>query len=44
MKGRKPFLTLATGFLAFITLVGCAGSIPQDGPSALNIGQFTVSN
>lgn len=44
MKGRKPFLTLTAGFLAFITMIGCAGSIPKNGPGALNIAQFTLSN
>jgi large repetitive protein len=44
MKGLKPFLSLTAGFLAFITMVGCAGSIPKNGPGALNIAQFTLSN
>jgi hypothetical protein len=44
MKGLKPFLSLTAGFLAFITMVGCAGSVPQNGPPALNIAQFTLAN
>lgn len=44
MKGLKPFLSLTAGFLAFITMVGCAGSVPRNGPPALNIAQFTLAN
>jgi hypothetical protein len=44
MKGRKPFLSLVAGILACVTMVGCAGSVPTNGPSALNIALFTVNN
>ncbi len=44
MKGLKPFLSLAVGLLACAIMAGCAGGIPQNGPSALNIAQFTVNN
>ena len=44
MKGLKPFLSLAVGLLACAIMVGCAGSVPTNGPSALNIAQFTVNN
>lgn len=44
MKGLKPFLSLAVGFLACAIMVGCAGGVPTNGPSALNIAQFTVNN
>ena len=44
MKGRKPFLSLVVGVLSCAILAGCAGSIPANGPSALNIAQFTVNN
>jgi hypothetical protein len=44
MKGLKPFLSLTAGFLACIIMVGCAGSIPKNGPPALNIAQFTLAN
>jgi putative Ig domain-containing protein len=44
MKGRKPFLSLVVGVLSCAIMAGCAGSIPQNGPSALNIAQFTVNN
>lgn len=44
MKGLKPFLSLAVGLLACAIMAGCAGSIPKNGPSALNIAQFTVNN
>ncbi len=43
MKGLKPFLSLAVGFLACVMMMGCAGSIPQNGAPALNIAHFTVS-
>ncbi len=44
MKGLKPFLSLAVGLLACAIMVGCAGGVPQNGPSALNIAQFTVTD
>lgn len=44
MKGLKPFLSLTAGFLAFITMVGCAGSVPKNGAPALNIAKFTLAN
>ncbi len=44
MKGLKPFLSLTLGFLAFISMLGCAGSVPKNGPAALNIAQFTLAN
>jgi hypothetical protein len=44
MKGLKPFLSLAVGLLACAIMAGCAGGIPQNGPSALNIAEFTVNN
>jgi hypothetical protein len=44
MKGLKPFLSLAVGLLACAIMVGCAGGIPTNGPSALDIAQFTVSD
>ena len=44
MKGLKPFLSLAVGLLACAIMVGCAGGIPTNGPSALNIAEFTVNN
>ena len=44
MKGRKPFLSLVVGVLSCAIMAGCAGSIPQNGPAALNIAQFTVNN
>ena len=43
MKGLKPFLSLAVGLLACAIMAGCAGGIPKNGPSALNIAQFTVN-
>jgi len=44
MKGRKPFLSLVVGVLSCAIMAGCAGSIPKNGPSALNIAQFTINN
>ncbi len=44
MKGLKPFLSLAVGLLACAIMAGCAGSVPKNGPPALNIAQFTVNN
>jgi len=44
MKGLKPFLSLIAGFLACAIMTGCAGSIPQNPPGALNIAEFTLSN
>jgi large repetitive protein len=44
MAGRKPFLSLVVGVLSCAIMAGCAGSIPQNGPSALNIALFTVNN
>ncbi|HUI84074.1 MAG TPA: Ig domain-containing protein [Candidatus Binatia bacterium] len=44
MKGLKPFLSLASGFLALAIMAGCAGSVPQNGPGALNIAQFTLAD
>ena len=44
MKGLKPFLSLAVGFLACVMMMGCAGSVPQNGAPALNIAFFTVNN
>jgi hypothetical protein len=44
MKGRRPFLSLTAGILACVIMVGCAGSVPTNGPSALNIAAFTVNN
>lgn len=44
MKGLKPFLSLTAGLLACIIMVGCAGSIPQNGPAALNIAKFTLAD
>ncbi len=44
MKGRKPFLSLVVAVLSCAIMAGCAGSIPQNGPSALNIALFTVND
>ena len=44
MKGRKPFLSLTVGVLACVIMAGCAGSIPQNGPKALHVAQFTVTD
>ncbi len=43
MKGLKPFLSLLVGCLACAILSGCAGSVPQNGPGALTIAQFALS-
>ena len=44
MKGLKPFLSLAVGLLACAIIVGCAGSIPQNGPAALNISHAPLKD
>ncbi len=43
MRGFKPFLCLLLGSVVCAILSGCAASTPQNGPSALNIGEFTLS-
>lgn len=43
MKGPKPFLSLIFGCLVCAVLSGCAGSVPQNGPGALTIAQFSLS-
>lgn len=43
MKGLKPFLFLLLACLTCALLSGCAGSVPQNGPGALNIAQFALS-
>jgi hypothetical protein len=43
MKGLKPFLYLLLGYLLCAILSGCAGSVPQDGPSALVISQINLA-
>jgi hypothetical protein len=43
MKGLKPFQSLLLGILMCAILSGCAGSTPQNGPGALNIAQFALS-
>lgn len=43
MKGSKPFLPLLLGILVCAILSGCSGTVPQNGPGALNIAQFTLA-
>lgn len=43
MKGLKPFLYVLLGSLLCAILSGCAGSVPQNGPSALTITQVTLA-
>lgn len=43
MRRRYPVLFLAVGILACLIEFGCAGSIPNNPPSALNIAEFTLS-
>ena len=43
MKGLKPFLYVLLGSLLCAILSGCAGSVPQNGPTALLISQITLA-
>jgi len=43
MQGLKPVLYLFLGCLVCAILVGCAGSVPQNGPSALVIAQVNLA-
>jgi len=43
MKGLKPFLYLLLGSLVCAILSGCAGSVPQNGPTELLISQITLA-
>ncbi len=43
MRGLLSVLFLAMGVLACAFLAGCAGSVPANGPGALNIAQFTLA-
>lgn len=43
MRGLKPFLSLLLGCVCAI-MSGCAGSIPQNGPPALNITTSSLSD
>lgn len=43
MQGVKPFLYLFLGCLVCAILSGCAGSVPQNGPSALTISQLNLA-
>ncbi len=42
MRGCKSVLFLTVGLLGCAIMVGCAGSVPKNGPGALNIAQFTL--
>lgn len=46
MRGFRSVLLLAVGFILgliqFLSLAGCAAKAPANGPSALNIAQFTL--
>ena len=43
MQGLKPFLYLFLGCLVCAILSGCSGTMPQNGPSALQISQVNLS-
>ncbi|HKD83234.1 MAG TPA: putative Ig domain-containing protein [Terriglobales bacterium] len=43
MKGAKPFLYLLLGIVVCVIISGCAAKAPANGPGALNIAQFTLS-
>ncbi|MGA8877192.1 MAG: Ig domain-containing protein [Candidatus Korobacteraceae bacterium] len=43
MRGVKPFLYLFLGCLVCAILSGCAGSVPQNGPSGLVISQIGLA-
>lgn len=47
MRGLRSVLLLAVGFILgliqVLSLAGCAGKAPANGPSALNIAQFTLA-
>ncbi len=43
MKGLKPVLSLGVGLLLCALMMGCAGSVPPNSPSALTIAQFTLA-
>jgi len=43
MRGLFSVLYLAMAVLACALLGGCSGSIPKNGPGALNIAQFTLA-
>jgi len=44
MKGLKAFLSLALGFVLCIVMSGCAAKAPANGPGALHIALFTLSD